>query len=92
MMMTIIQAYWPFQDNKCYKTTTEAGETEIHMPTQNNIWAWKGSYTWNFLLDFTNENKYDYGNWPRGTCHGPYSLSKYACLWVLLMCVLVCVS
>ena len=71
------QAYWPFDDGRCYTTYTDAGETVINMPTQRNIWAWKGGYTWNFLIDFTNNDKYAYGNWPRGTCSGPYSLSKY---------------
>ena len=54
------------------------------MPTQNYAWIWRGSYTWNFLLDFTNPSgKYNYGNWPRGTCHGPYDLGELSILLLI---------
>ena len=70
------QANWPFDDNAVYANI--GTETEINLPTQNSIYVYTGSYTWSFLIDFYNADSLTYGNWPTGTCSGPYSLGEYA--------------
>ena len=70
------QANWPFDDNAVYANI--GTETEINLPTQNSIYVYTGSYTWSFLIDFNNADSLTYGNWPTGTCSGPYSLGEYA--------------
>ena len=71
--LLVIQAYWPFNDGAVYHVDLGT-ETEINLPSQSNVWVFAGTYTWNFLIDFYNSDKLSYGNWPRGTCSGPYSL------------------
>ena len=45
------------------------------IPTKDNIWEYRGTKTYTMKVKFVNEEK-STGNWPNGTCSGPYPLGK----------------
>ena len=73
-MLRLFQVYYPF-DTKGISVFDQGNEKVYLIPTRDNFWEWGGTKTYSLKVKFVNEEKKS-GNWPNGTCSGPYPLGN----------------
>ena len=68
--------YWPFDTTAV--TVENAGDNkEFSVPTQAGQWIFTGQYIFSFQVEFVNAELNVFGNWPRGSCSGPFPIGMF---------------
>ena len=79
--------YWPFDTTAI--TVENAGDNkEFSVPTQAGQWIFTGQHIFSFQVEFVNAELNVFGNWPRGSCSGPFPIGMFY-VWVLLWIYIV---
>ena len=74
LIFTFFQVYYPF-DQDAISVTDQGGKKVFVISTENDIVAYVGENYFTMQVKFDNSAQpTTQGNWPRGTCCGPYPL------------------
>ena len=73
ILFETFQVFYPFDRNSVVMEKVD-GKKEFLIKTSSDVWEYKGQKNYEIHVAFTNKNKHEKGNWPRGTCSGPYDL------------------
>ena len=73
ILIYLFQVFYPF-DQGSVDMGELGGKKKFLIKTSSNIWASQGQQDYEIHVAFTNKVTSAEGNWPRGTCSGPFSL------------------